>query len=396
MGVLDRTLTFGGMEERPNRARRLVGMSAGLFYLFYPASEIVNGDFSPVKRVWAVIALCAFTASFVGTALSPKAYGRASRTTMVLLAVTTAMALSFPLIFSGVWFALPVYVTVILGMGLPPRRALVGIVALAAVTVAEAMATGADFGSIAPIVVQIIALGVMFISIANTRGLVVQLRQAQQEVARLAASEERLRIARDLHDLLGHSLSLIVLKSELAGRLAEQGSVRSAEEIRDIESVARKALVEVREAVTGYRQRGLSEELDNARAALEAAGVRVTVSTSGTPLPDQLDGLFGWAVREGVTNVMRHARATRCEIAVTFDGVAAALEITDNGRGADECPPEPGAAPHRPGSGLVGLTERVTSAGGTVGVGPRPGGGFRLRVRVAAEIPVDSLARPRP
>jgi two-component system sensor histidine kinase DesK len=303
---------------------------------------------------------------------------------------------TFPLIFGGGWFTLPVYLSVILGMGLPPRRALVAIVALAAVTFVEGAVKAADSTVMVPLVLQIITLGIMFISVRNTRLLVVQLREAQQEVGRLAASEERLRIARDLHDLLGHSLSLIVLKSELAGRLAEQGSGGTAGEIRDIESVARQALVEVREAVTGYRRRDLSGELDSARAALEAAGVRVTVTTAGTPLPDQLDGLFGWAVREGVTNVMRHARATRCEIAVTFDGGTADLDITDNGKIGDpaaEVDQEAaGAARYPRGSGLVGLTERVTAAGGTVSAGPRPGGGFRLRVRARAAATIDSLA----
>ncbi len=216
--------------------------------------------------------------------------------------------------------------------------------------------------------------------------LVGQLRQARDEVARLAASEERLRIARDLHDLLGHSLSLIVLKSELAGRLAESGSERALPEIRDIESVARQALVEVREAVTGYRQRGLSGELDGARAALEAAGTQVKIRMAGTPLPGDLDGLLGWAVREGVTNVIRHARAASCEIDVRHDGRSAVLEIVDDGCGTAPYGQAAERADGRPGergNGLTGLTERVEAVGGTVFAGPRETG-FALRVAVPA------------
>jgi two-component system sensor histidine kinase DesK len=165
-----------------------------------------------------------------------------------------------------------------------------------------------------------------------------------------------------------------VLKSELAGRLAER-SPQVRQEIADIESVARKALVEVREAVTGYRQRSLPEELDSARVVLAAAGVQAEVRVSGTPLPDLLDGLFGWSVREGTTNVVRHARATRCEIKVTFDGRRATLEIVDNGRGGD--------GPYETGSGLSGLGERVSGAGGSLRAAPTAGG-FLLRVQVPA------------
>ncbi|GAA0387120.1 hypothetical protein Acor_25200 [Acrocarpospora corrugata] len=139
--------------------------------------------------------------------------------------------------------------------------------------------------------------------------------------------------------------------------------------------MARQALVEVREAVTAYRRRGLSDEIDGARSALEAAGVTVTVHRSCPPLVDDLDGLFGWAVREGATNVVRHARAAHCSIEVTHDGSAATLEITDDGHG--------GTGP--PGSGLRGLSERVDAAGGTLraDAGPR---GFRLRIEVPVRV----------
>jgi two-component system sensor histidine kinase DesK len=245
--------------------------------------------------------------------------------------------------------------------------------------------SGSGVDGVIVLALQVVTLGVLFISVRNSRALTVKLRLAQDEVGRLAATEERLRISRDLHDLLGHSLSLIVLKSELAGRLAEQ-SPQMRKEIEDIESVARKALMEVREAVTGWRQPSLTEELDNARAVLRAAGVREEVRIAGTPLPGPLDGLFGWAVREGTINVVRHARATVCEIKVTFDGRHAILEITDNGNG--------GGDPYERGSGLRGLGERVADAGGTVMSGPEPGG-HGLRVRVPKSIMSADVERCR-
>jgi two-component system sensor histidine kinase DesK len=377
MGRLSNIFTFGGAEDRPNRWRRLMGMSFGLVYLFYPVLDVTSGNVSGAKAYWAIASLVAFVAAFIATVLSPKNYGEPGRWTLPLLCLVALMAVVFPFLFGGGWLALPIYVTVVISMALPTRSAVAGILGMGLVVLFDGLVSGADGGTISLLLLQVVTLGILFMSVRNTRVLVNRLHRAQGEVARLAASEERLRIARDLHDLLGHSLSLIVLKSELAGRLAEQGSPRAAGEIRDIESVARLALQEVREAVTGYRQRGLSEELDNARAALDAAGVAVTVRTSGTPLPDALDGLFGWAVREGVTNVVRHAEASRCDINVTFEDGAARLEISDDGRHA---------GPVEPGSGLTGLTERVEAEGGSVDAGPPAGGGFRLRVLVPAAV----------
>lgn len=365
-------LTFGGMDERSSRLRRLSGISIGLVYLCFPVLEIVTGEVTGVGALWGGAGLAAFVVLYIATVLSPRNFGEPARLTYWLLGATTLLGVGLAVALAGGWLTLPIYLAVVYGMALRPRPAVAGVVAMGLVVALIGLLREGDLGVTLVLVFQVITLGVLFMGVRNTRLLVVRLRQAQEEVARLAASEERLRIARDLHDLLGHSLSLIVLKSELAGRLAESGSERAVAEIRDIESVARHALVEVRDAVTGYRRRGLSGELDGARAALEAAGTRLTIRLAGTPLPDALDELLGWAVREGVTNVIRHARATRCEIEVTLDGETATLRIVDDGQGA---------ASYGPGSGLTGLTERVRAVGGTVSAGPRPAG-FALRVVV--------------
>ncbi|WP_084463758.1 sensor histidine kinase [Microtetraspora fusca] len=372
-GRLERVFTFGRTRGRGSRLRRLMGISFGFMYLAYPVSDIVTGQVSGAEAVWQSVALGVFVVTYVAAVLSPGEHGERGRRTVALMALATLMAVVFPLVFRGGWTALPIYVTVMLSMALPPRPALGAMAAMALVVLVDCLVAGAEIGTVLLLVMQVWTLGILFASVRNTRMLIVQLEDAQREVARLAASDERLRIARDLHDLLGHSLSLIVLKSELAGRLAEQGSGRVAGEVADIESVARQALVEVREAVTGYRQRGFSEELDGARSALGAAGLTVTVRVSGTPLPGGLDGLFGWAVREAATNVVRHARATRCKITVANDGTRATLDVTDDGV----------AGPYEPGSGLRGLAERVRAEGGAMEAGPSPGG-FRLRIAVPA------------
>jgi two-component system sensor histidine kinase DesK len=209
----------------------------------------------------------------------------------------------------------------------------------------------------------------------------LELRRAREEVARLAVAEERLRFARDLHDLLGRSLSLIVLKSELAGRLVTASPERAAAEVRDVERVARDALREVREAVGGYRLSSLSRELESSAAALGAAGVAVEVDARAGALPAAVDATLAWALREGVTNVLRHSRARWVSVRVTLADGRAELEVIDDGVGCE------GRAD---GNGLRGLRERVGASGGALHAAGRPEGGFRLAVRLPAGEP----ARP--
>lgn len=209
------------------------------------------------------------------------------------------------------------------------------------------------------------AVGIHRLAMANR-----ELRAAREEIARLAVAEERLRFSRDLHDLLGHSLSVVVLKAELAARLAAGDPARAAAEMADVERVARQALHEVREAVAGYRQPSLSHELDSAREVLSAAGIACRYHTEPGPLSPALEGILAWAVREAVTNVARHSRARSCTLAVTREGRTVQLEVVDDGRGSVDV---------SPGSGLRGIDERVRSRGGSLLVDGRSGG-FRLTV----------------
>jgi two-component system sensor histidine kinase DesK len=199
-------------------------------------------------------------------------------------------------------------------------------------------------------------------------------------VARLAAENERGRIARDLHDLLGHSLTAITVKAGLARRLAERGEVaRAATEIGEVERLSRRTLADVRAAVAGQHDITLAGELATAREVLRAAGILAELPGSVDVVDPTLSELFGWAVREGITNVVRHSRATHCAVTFGPDWI----EIVDDGRGA--LIGEPGD-----GSGLAGLRARTAAAGGTVEVKPLTPG-WRLRVRVPA--PAD---RPDP
>lgn len=207
---------------------------------------------------------------------------------------------------------------------------------------------------------------------------VVQLGQAREEIEALAAAAERDRLARDLHDVLGHSLTTITVKSGLARRLLESGGdpESALAELRDVERLSRQAHTEVRLTVSGRRRPSLAAELAGARAALRAAGISAVLPSSADHVPAELAEPFAYVLREGVTNVIRHSGATRCEVLVGD----AWLEVRDDGRASGH---EPGDGPGRnaagPGNGLSGLSERLRAVGGRIEAGPLPGGGFRLR-----------------
>ncbi|MEU6576903.1 sensor histidine kinase [Streptomyces sp. NPDC046805] len=215
-----------------------------------------------------------------------------------------------------------------------------------------------------------------------------ELRAAREELARRAVEKERLRFSRDLHDLLGHTLSVIVVKSEAARRLAPRDLDAALSQIGDIESVGRQALTEIREAVTGYREGSLATELARARSALSAASIEPVVKQSGAPLAPQTEALLGWVVREAVTNVVRHSAAARCEISVEADDGRVRLTVTDDGTGTGAARPREGIG----GTGLKGLTERLATAGGSLRAGAAPRGGFT----VTAELPAQSFELPQP
>jgi len=205
-----------------------------------------------------------------------------------------------------------------------------------------------------------------------------ELRAAREEIARLAVVNERLRIARDLHDLLGHNLSLIALKSELAGRLLSAAPERARSEIHDIETVARTTLQEVREAVSSYRQPTLASELHAAQELLSAAGITYYNESSGVmldDLPTGIEAALSWTIREGVTNVIKHSRAHRCWIRLKRDSQQVSVEISDDGPAADT----PSTST---GNGLRGLRERVAALGGSLDAQPHMGSGFSLRVSI--------------
>lgn len=183
-----------------------------------------------------------------------------------------------------------------------------------------------------------------------------RLRMAHSEIEHLAKVAERERIARDLHDVLGHTLSVIALKSELAGKLLERDPGRAAREIREVNDVAREALAQVRSAVTGYRAAGLSAEFEAMRKAFDTAGVKLQVEAEPVTLPPAHENALALVLREASTNVLRHAQAKTCLVRLVHRNSVALLEIVDDGRGGDA----------REGNGLLGMRERIAALGGSL------------------------------
>ena len=213
-----------------------------------------------------------------------------------------------------------------------------------------------DVGSWASIGLLIILVGLGNHHWAVRHCAEQKLRLAQDEVEHLAKVAERERIARDLHDVLGHTLSLITLKSELARKLVDRDPERAKREMQDVENTSRAALADVREAIRGYRTEGIFAELARARAALETAGVTVECDTDRVVLNPAQESVLSLALREAVTNVVRHAEASRCNVSLKQNEALCTLEIADDGRGADG--PE--------GNGLRGMRERLEAVGGSL------------------------------
>jgi two-component system, NarL family, sensor histidine kinase DesK len=231
----------------------------------------------------------------------------------------------------------------------------------------ESLAT--SFGNVTPIAILVVALvtfGVLEVLEGNR-----ELAQARAELARLAAENERFRIARDLHDVLGHSLTTITVKAGLARQVGEADPARALQEIADVETLARRSLADVRGAVSGYRDVTLAGELATGRQLLRAAGITADLPGAVEVVDPAHQELFGWVVREGLTNIVRHAHASWCAVRLSTSSV----EIVDDGVGE--------AGP--PGNGLAGLRERVAALGGVLDAGPRQPNGWRLRVSLTPQ-----------
>ncbi|MDX3188786.1 sensor histidine kinase [Streptomyces sp. MN03-5084-2B] len=341
---------------------RLRLLDAGM--LVYPGVTLagVLQHSAGAAAVTGCVVVAAFAVAYlVAAALAAR---RAARPFWLLVgACAVLFVLAIPFAHADAFFL----AAVVLSLAVPrlPRRVAIALVAAAALAAVVApWPGGPGWTQAVALVFTVLVVAVFAEAIRANTALV----EARAEVARLASEAERTRIARDLHDLLGHSLTAITVKSTLARRLVTAEPARAGEEMAAVETLARQALTDVRAAVSGYREVTLAGELARGRELLRACGVAADLPTATDVVGPGHQELFGWVVREGLTNVARHARATRCAVTLS----ASAVEVVDDGVG--------GTASG--GSGLDGLRERVTAAGGSLSAGPERPRGWRLRVTV--------------
>jgi two-component system sensor histidine kinase DesK len=338
-----------------------------LLWLIAPISEVLGTHHSTAELVLVAIGVLAFVLAYILGSLG-------GRLEPVLGFVVLLVLGALLTLLGSVGFAiLFVYAAAAAGVRLR-SRALAGVLLCTVLTGTLSPIAGASLGTALSLTAVTVSIGAMMLAFGRLITANIELECARHELARVAVDDERMRFARDLHDLLGHSLSVIALKAELAGRLLREDTEAAAVHVGELEGVARKALSEVREAVSGYRRPVLAAELDGARMALEAAGIDARLERPQTALAPDIESLLAWTVREGTTNVIRHSGASSCRVAIQPGLLAASAEVLDDGRG-------PGEADVT-GNGLAGLRERVERLAGKLETGRGPDGGFRLRVTV--------------
>jgi len=322
---------------------------AWLVYLIFYFVPLVAGHPTTRELVWSLVALGVFLPLYFEGFRS-----RGPRQLAIAWIIHGIGLAIVPINPAGGCFF--IYAISFVAFAARPRQAFAWLGLMLLSMTAQALWLGTPGWGWLPILAIGAAVGASNIQFAEMRRKDQRLRVAQAAVEEMARIAERERIGRDLHDLLGHTLSVIVLKSELAARLAERDPARATAEIREVERISRDALTEVRRAVSGYGGGGLRDEIANAERVLVAAGITAEIAPVAATLSPDEDRALAFALREAITNVVRHAGATRCSIAVSQDGGRICLEVRDNGRG--------GLAPE--GSGLSGMRERLRQVAGTL------------------------------
>jgi two-component system sensor histidine kinase DesK len=378
-------------ENRRQRLVKLCWVCVWMIYLAYPVSDLLDGGHSVPVRIAGWVSLVAFLGCYValvfrrqvgGAAVPGRPLHLALLLGMVAVSTVTSYLLGSP------WLTLFVYTAIATGVLVVPRYSLAAVTAVTGLLVVVGLTCpDRTMGNLASAAVSAFLGGAAMGGLQGMVRTMQELREARQAVAALAASDERLRMARDLHDLLGHSLSLITLKSELTSRFLEQERYEEARaQVADIEKVSRQSLVDVREAIGGYRRPKISVELAALRIALEAADVAVdadqSIADAHPGLGPEEEGALGWALREAATNIVRHSGARTCtvrlaEYLVEDGSRALRLDVVDDGVGVGK------RSAHGRGNGLSGLAERLELADGKLETGPGPRGrGFSLRATV--------------
>lgn len=371
MAGMEMAIEESGARRRTSKSWPLTVADSPLIWLLYLPLYAVPWFWVPPDRL-------ALFASLAGLCLFLPLYLWGSRRglsdTHVLAAAAAILILSAALTpFGGTWSVVSIYAAAMTGTVRRPRYAAVALAAYAAAMTIFGLATGQTWFNWA----FALLLGVMA-GIANMSRIALEAKNAalvaaQGEVRTLAEIAERERIARDLHDLLGRSLTLVAVKAELADKLSSRDPAAAGKEMREVAGVARDALAEVRAAVEGMRGASLAHEIEASRSALAVVGVAAHVDGSPDEIAPQASAVLAMALREAVTNVIRHASAATCRISAGAGSGMAWLTVVDDGRG--------GAV--KEGSGLGGMRARIGAAGGTMKIDSGPAG-----TRLSATVPL--------
>ncbi|MFI9633554.1 sensor histidine kinase [Nocardia sp. NPDC051929] len=361
------------------RRRGWFGAVMSLVWLAYLIGPIRRrwAEGEPAQAVAAIACVLAFAALIIVAFVAFRRYAKdgapddlpVDRRAWLLLAAMVALSVTMGALLGGDGLPTALYVAVVAVFVLPLRTSAVVVVVIMTIMLVAPFAVPSWHLGGTPFYLAFIPVVVWVARQLGFRGdRLAELARRQR--AELEIIEERNRVARDVHDILGHSLTVITVKTELAQRLLDVDANRARTELADIERLAREALAGVRETVGGLREVSLRGELANARTALAAASIDAELPEPAS-LPDAPSGeLLGWVLREAVTNVIRHSAARRCAVTVT----ATSIEVVDDGRGLP--------ADSASGSGLAGLRERVRAAGGTLTLSTPEGGGVRIRATI--------------
>ncbi|MEP6507546.1 MAG: sensor histidine kinase [Gemmatimonadales bacterium] len=332
---------------------RTVGWTPYAWLVYFPTLFLQPAMEHAPTFVWVITAIV----GIIFLALYFRCHWAHGREANLIIASIVALGAVLAL-FNVSGFVLFIYAAGFAGTHLQTRRALQAFAAFAALILLEAFVLHLPLFAWVWAVVLVWMIGGVNAHYATVRKGNAVLRQAREEIEHLATVAERERIARDLHDLLGHTLSLITLKSSLASRLADRDPARAVAEIRDVERISREALSEVRSAVAGYREAGLARAVASAEQMLAAAGIEHHSAIDDVSVSPSEEGVLALAVREAVTNVVKHSRATSCTISFSREGAMRRLTVGDNGHWT--------SAPD--GNGLAGMRERVDAIGGQLSV----------------------------
>ena len=355
------------------RNRWIVGALVAQLFMVSAFVAVITADAEPALIVTTCILLLIFSGTYVflvGRLLQASVAARAAVVGLLLLLTLPAF-----LVLGTSTTSLWVFVAVAGGMLFPFGAAMaIGVALAVAMLVIDAIAGDPLSWELALTLVALTAFMAGFA--ANVR-LNIELRETREELAVAAVAAERERIGRDLHDILGHSLTAIAVKAGLARRLLASDPAAAGTEIGDVERLAREALKDVRATASGYREVSLTAELGVAAGVLRAAGIRADLPATADDVDPDAREALGYVLREAVTNVVRHSGARTCRVVLH----SRSIEIVDDGDGVDRNPTA------GTGAGLQNLADRMGAQGGSCEAGPGPDGGFVIRAGLPAAVP---------